>query len=226
MVTNIMKERYSASMDTKNNCSDAVNGSNYQVLRVDTRWNKKRVPKIYNACSSQQTTNQRIRPVRFIHPNNILFVSIQLIILFAHVSGQSNQLQSEQPTLNSIDPIILVASIVASASAVVLCLALFLAWKKGQERFQRQMEEMHMTQETSKEFHTPERTPRTTDDESQYLPSPSELDNRSMMSLSNVDSKSYRHGGDGASVVSMESYSFSLDGYAPSIANSSVAYGY
>lgn len=105
-----------------------------------------------------------------------------------------------------------------------------------------------MTKETHREFttnpphHLPPALPpyRNNEDESVDdamvmdqesaipLPTPSQLDEKSMISLSIVDSKSYLPGDvETQSNASMESYTFSLNSYAPSsIANSSTAYGY
>ena len=142
------------------------------------------------------------------------------------------------PNAISLHPIILVASITAATSIVVFCVALVIAYKKGHARFKKQMEDMQMVKGTKSELDIPQGQPPNIGSpgnsrSKQYnyqnsqnpLPTPSQLDEESIVSLSVVDTKSYRPG-DTTSVVSMESYSYSLDGYAPSIANSSTVYGY
>jgi len=181
--------------------------------------------------------------------NSPMFLFILISILFHNTKADQILLDQQQSSNTiSLHPIILIASIIAAVSVVVLCLALFFAWKKGKERFRLQMEEMHMTKETHREFtttlphHLPPALPpyRHNEDESVDdvmvmdqesaipLPTPSQLDEKSMISLSIVDSKSYLPGDvETQSNASMESYTFSLNSYAPSsIANSSTAYGY
>ena len=182
----------------------------------------------------------------FTNTTALLFSMSCILLSLDNVYGDQIIRESSVPQGTNNDnslalhPVILIASIVASVSIVILCIALYLAWKKGQERYRHQMHEMHMTKESIRNnFHRPELMPpalppfRREEDELDDmeesnipLPTPSQLDDQSMISLSVVDTKNYLPAEESRSEASMESYSFSLDGYTASVANSSVAYGY
>lgn len=159
----------------------------------------------------------------------LLLIAIQSAFLVDGNEDDGNSIGSEASTTIRLHPVILGASIIAAVSIVVLCIAIFIAYVKGKERYRAQLEAMKRREESPRRLKTPERQPQlkkleSADEESRLpLPTPSQLDDQSSISLSAYDSKSYMLPMDSMSMASQESYSYSLDA---SIANSSTVYGY
>jgi len=202
---------------------------------------------------------------------------------------RTRNLQQDDIYSSGIHPVIMIASIVAGVSIVVLCFSLFLAWKKGRDKwlYQYKDHQNHSSKNEHKQIlpggspsgtfpnssfdqkspnnslkkrqlnkndyngfskqhennlRTPSKELPITESNSPDLeksrvpegdasingsdPTDSNLMGSTMAGTVISDSLAKNYKLDGSSVASLESYSYSLDGYAASIANSSTAYGY